>query len=50
MIGMCILEFALSSVGFLEISRNCLTTLKARQVAHASKTISGVFCYALPGG
>jgi len=34
-------EFVLDSVVFLEISRNRITALKARQAAHASRTISG---------
>ena len=29
----------LNSIAFLEISRNCLAVLKARQVTHASRTI-----------
>jgi len=37
-------------VAFLEISRNRLTALKARQAALAFRTHFLGFCYALPGG
>jgi len=41
---------SLKSVAFMEISRNRLAALKARQVAYASRTISWVFRYAPPSG
>jgi len=48
--GMYKLEDCCFFLRFLEISRNRLAALKARQAAHAPKPIFWVFCYAPPGG
>jgi len=43
-------EFVMDSGEFLEISRNRLAALKARQAAHAPKAYFLGCCYAPPGG